>query len=65
MRTTTCKTARSIFGIRGQRAHSDTVVEGVRWLCHVAGNMGAEALAHADHPLKVEIPTLLSKNLRV
>jgi hypothetical protein len=42
-RTTACKTARSNFGIWGQRASSGAVVKGPRWLGYATFHMGAEA----------------------
>jgi len=64
-RTTACETVGSILESGVSNAATDRVVKGPRWLGYVAVNMGAAALAQADHPSLLELRLLFSKNMRV
>jgi hypothetical protein len=59
-----CKTKGSKLESGVSEQVTGGVVQGFRWLGYVAVNMGAAALAYADHPSVLELRVLFSNGLR-
>lgn len=59
-----CKTKGSNLESGVSEQVTGGVAQGLRWLGYVAVNMGAAALAYADHPLVLEWRVVFSNGLR-